>query len=239
MWQFYTCLLPLKWSLRREPPVSFHLVFWWNHLTRTQIWSNPSPIYHERIMTFALQQTGSYINDVALRVPVVCPHVHVEQDLFVETSGQRCQRVLKAPCLLCSKSKISDTFCKHTVAHRKYQVPSLPRLLNLRVQMQLCAINEFWMSHHTWLPLIKVAGVRSLGKSRVDYSKHPPQSWVRTAPLPTHHAPELHTWLLSWGASARLPHPANKACTPHFTQRKYSNTRSARMHLITNVSPGL
>lgn len=91
-------------------------------------------------------------------------------------------------------------------------------------------INEFWMSHHTWLPLIKVAGVRSLGKSRVDHSKHPPQSWVRTAPLPTHHAPKLHTWLLSWGASASLPHPANKARTQHFTERKYSNTGSARTH---------
>lgn len=44
----------------------------------------------------------SHIDDVTARVAVVGPHVHVQQDLFVETSRKRGQRVLEAPRLLCN-----------------------------------------------------------------------------------------------------------------------------------------
>lgn len=41
-----------------------------------------------------------YMNDVALGVPVVCPHVHVQQGLFMESSCKCSQCVLKTPRLL-------------------------------------------------------------------------------------------------------------------------------------------
>lgn len=106
--------------------------------------------------------------------------------------------------------------------------------------MQLCVINEFLMSHRTWLPLIKVARVRSLGKSRVDYLKHPPQAWVRTAPLPTHHAPKLHTWLLSWRASASLSIQPTKLVLSNSPSVNIATwALREHMYLITNVSARL
>ncbi len=96
----------------------------------------------------------SYINNMALRVPVVRPHVHVQQNLLVETGGKRCKCVLKAPCFLCiNRNKLALNIntlsgCKEllNVAGCKNRAASLPLLhiylASLCVQMQLCVVNS-------------------------------------------------------------------------------------------------
>lgn len=44
-----------------------------------------------------------YMNDMAPRVPVVCPHIHVQQGLFMEMSSKCCQCIFKTPRLLWNK----------------------------------------------------------------------------------------------------------------------------------------
>lgn len=62
---------------------------------KQQAWT---PLYKE--------STRSHVDDVMSRVAVVGPHVHVQQDLFVEASRKRGQRVLEAPRLLYNLSKV-------------------------------------------------------------------------------------------------------------------------------------
>lgn len=73
-----------------------------------------------------------YMNDVASGVPVVGPHVHVQQGLFVEASGKCSQCVLKTPRLLWDEKEIHSHLklacsCKvsFNVVHHGIQAPAL------------------------------------------------------------------------------------------------------------------
>lgn len=117
-----------------------------------------------------------YMNDVASGVPVVGPHVHVQQGLFVEASGKCSQCVLKTPRLLwdergnqlslkCS-CKVSFNVVSWNSSSKLCPSLILDLLPVPNMHAQTLRVNQFETNQCAQLSLIKEAEVWSSGESR-------------------------------------------------------------------------